>query len=731
MLLRTRVSLFASIAFAVICVCLAFAALQRENIITERFAGEIINDRSTVWDRIIEKIVLRMTASVSLIEENAGLAEAVDSGDSGAIQRQANSVLEQLRSDQDADRFEILSKVGGLLYSSLSGVFLTSVVSDAQARDAMASGNIISGLGNDRQRNIAIAVGVPIRKNGEVVGIGVISTDIREAIAEMETVTRSTVLIVNRRGRLLAGSGQAIWTELQGLVDLLLPDSLQTIESGDHVYSVLVAPQIANLGSLRGNLISVREVTEVAERQRQLGNIMIGGTVVALALVVLLLTFYMAWSFAPLSRGINMLDDLSRGDLGARLQSANEKDEVGRIGIALNNFRSKLVAMERFRQSRERQRGRQERFIRHEMTQLAATLDDEERATVLEELHAIEDAVRHRAATLDSSFANVAKNVEEMDLTEDPSDSEVEASREHDGLAMMALAFQKMSDRVQNQNRQLRAALETKNTLVAIQKELDIAARVQLSLVPSAQPPSSSYEISGTMQPAKEVGGDFFDHFRLSDHNIGIVIADVSGKGVPAALFMVMTRTVLRSIVQVVRSPGKVLERVNNFLEKNNKEELFVTLFYGILDERTGRFTYANGGHNSPLLVDEMGVRPLDLTGGVVLGMIDGLEYEESHVDLVPGNRLICITDGVTEAFNSELEAYGDDRFEAAAGKLPDEQSTNEDVRAIVGDVKEFVDGAAQFDDITCVVIRCRELSDDVATNNGLSEANVQWLEGF
>ena len=212
--------------------------------------------------------------------------------------------------------------------------------------------------------------------------------------------------------------------------------------------------------------------------------------------------------------------------------------------------------------------------------------------------------------------------------------------------------------------------------------------------------------MTGIMRPAKEVGGDFYDYFHLDLHHIGVVVADVSGKGVPAGLFMVMTRTLLRAIaVRNVESPGQVLAIVNDFLEQNNAEELFVTLFYGVLEERTGRFVYANGGHNPPILVDSNGANPLKMTGGVALGMFDGLEYADACIDMERGARLILFSDGVTEAFNDDDEAFGDDRLLDTTRALPVEQGPEQDVTDIVSAVDDFAGEAPQFDDITCVVL--------------------------
>ena len=162
-------------------------------------------------------------------------------------------------------------------------------------------------------------------------------------------------------------------------------------------------------------------------------------------------------------------------------------------------------------------------------------------------------------------------------VTIDPNADEVDASKMlgADSLTLMATAFHSMSERVQDQHQRLRDALATKESLIALRKELDIATRVQLSLLPNSIEKSEAFEIAGGMWPAKEVGGDFFDYFRIDEDHIGIAIADVSGKGVPAALFAVMARTLLRGLSTQHNSPREILERVNNFLEKTTTTKIY------------------------------------------------------------------------------------------------------------------------------------------------------------
>ena len=696
MLLRTRISLLVILAFAVICVGLALASIAREDLIKAQYSGATITDRSTLWRKISSSLVQRMADKAWIAAEDETLRRAVYTGDQEATQRIGAVITERLREQGVADRFDVLYADGSLAYSSQSGLFQTPVISAGTAANAIQTGARIGGFGNDQQRNVAVVLGIPLGAPAGAVGIGgigVYATGIDEAIQEMEQATKSSVLVVNRRGRLIAGTADTLWGSLGKLIDLSAVDSLQTVEADDRVYSAVVLPQTADLGSLVARMVSIKDVTELARRQQQVGQVTIGSVIAFLILVLIGLGYYMSRSFAPLTDGVGVLNALSRGDLQARVESAGGRDEVGRIASAVNVFRANLVAFDRFRRSRERQRRRQERFIRREMTQLADTLDEEERVAVLKEL----DQLEHLGPDNESGVISIA------DATGDASSA---LTRESDSLAMTALAFQKMSDRVQSQNQSLREALAAKNAFIALQKELDIAARVQLSLLPDTILLSDTVEITGVMRPAKEVGGDFYDFFRLDQNHIGVAVADVSGKGVPAGLFMVMARTLMRATaVQHVNEPGLVLERVNDFLEQNNSEDLFVTLFYGVLDERTGVFHYANGGHNPPILVDRDGANPLETTGGVALGMFDGLDYADARVDMEPGSRLVLFSDGITEAFNDIEEAFGDDRLLDAARALPTTQGPDKDVNDIVTTVDAFTGDAPQFDDITCVVL--------------------------
>ncbi len=250
-----------------------------------------------------------------------------------------------------------------------------------------------------------------------------------------------------------------------------------------------------------------------------------------------------------------------------------------------------------------------------------------------------------------------------------------------------------------------REALASRDKLVTLQNELNIARKMQRAILPTEFPKKSDFRIFGDMEPARNVGGDFFDVIPLNKGRIGLAIADVSDKGVPAALFMMSTRTLLKGAAIGREQPGDALREVNNMLCEKNDTMMFVTLLYGIYDPANGDFTYANAGHNSPVLVrPDKSCEMLPLTDGVAIGVMPDLEYQQKSVRLAPGDMLNFYTDGVTEAMNENLETFGEERFFDILKNVSD-QSPEDVTRAIFAGIRAFAGDAPQSDDITCMTL--------------------------
>ena len=260
-------------------------------------------------------------------------------------------------------------------------------------------------------------------------------------------------------------------------------------------------------------------------------------------------------------------------------------------------------------------------------------------------------------------------------------------------------------DRGLRQLEMWREAEASRDKLLTLQSELDVANSMQQSILPKVFPKNDQYELYGSMAPARNVGGDFFDIIRLEYGRLGIAIADVSDKGIPAALFMMSSRTLLKGAALGCEDPGTVVTVVNDQLQDGNEANMFVTLFYAVFDPETGLVRYANGGHNPPLIVHRDGSSTiLPLTGGVALGVAPQFEFSTDQCRLEPGEALVMYTDGVSEAEDLDSEEFGMDRLlEVFAGApLESAQAAND---AVFAAVREFAGDRSQSDDITCLVL--------------------------
>lgn len=242
--------------------------------------------------------------------------------------------------------------------------------------------------------------------------------------------------------------------------------------------------------------------------------------------------------------------------------------------------------------------------------------------------------------------------------------------------------------------------------------ELHVATQIQTSMLPCVFPAFPEYEefdIYASTNPAKEVGGDFYDFFLVDKDHLALVMADVSGKGVPAALFMMITKTLLKNVVQSGLSPKAALESVNNQLLENNEAGMFVTVWLGIYEISTGKLTAANAGHEYPAIKRADGLfELLRDKHGFVMGGMENVKYQEYELALHAGDILFLYTDGVAEATDGNNQLYGTDRMLKALNRKPD-ASSKELLLALGADMERFVGEAMQFDDITMMALQVRK----------------------
>jgi serine phosphatase RsbU (regulator of sigma subunit) len=307
------------------------------------------------------------------------------------------------------------------------------------------------------------------------------------------------------------------------------------------------------------------------------------------------------------------------------------------------------------------------------------------------EIKALHDFLHARNQSIKKTFASEVARL--LDVIREQNES-----RQRELEAQVQARTAELAEK----NEQLRAASHR------VQEELNLARAMQLAILPQHFPDDANWSVAATMNPARELSGDFYDCFSLADGRYGVLVADVSGKGVGAAFFMAVSRTVLLDLATAGGSPAEVFARANDLLCERNPMDLFVTALYAIFDPRDGRLVYSSAGHPSPLLRHATGsVESLDCPTDVALGVMAGMSYSDSHAQVERGDTLLLYTDGVTEAFSKQWEIYGEQRLRDWFARTSTE-SARELLTDLVRDVAVFVGEAEASDDLTCLVL-CRK----------------------
>ena len=314
--------------------------------------------------------------------------------------------------------------------------------------------------------------------------------------------------------------------------------------------------------------------------------------------------------------------------------------------------------------------------------------------------HYLVDPLIKIAENSDSFIKRMQSNVEPEELVFDP--VEIKSKGE---LKLLADNVKRLADGVSAYMTNLKTVTAEKER---IGTELSLATRIQADMLPNtypAFPGRPEFDIYATMKPAREVGGDFYDFFLVDEDHLCMVIADVSGKGIPAALYMMAAKIIIANNAMLGKSPAQILYDTNRTICSNNREEMFITVWLGILTISTGKLTAVNAGHEYPAIRNEDGKFELykDIHCFVVGGM-DNTKYNEYELQLKPGTSIFLYTDGVTEAANADYKLFGTDRLINALNKAP-EGKPNQILKNMRNSVGAFVKEADQYDDLTMMCI--------------------------
>jgi len=682
--LRLRILLIAAALVALLGVALFVLSQQRESVWRDGRDAETQALALALWSRTVEAVALRTEAAIGAAATAERLARAVAAGETAAAVASARAFAAAAAQRNPGAAVEVLDPDGYLITGGEAGRPL--IADPLLTRRAAVERAPIRGLRALRDGRLAVASLLPLQADGAVVGVLAIAVPPEPAVAALEQSLRRTALLVDRAERLAQPERAALWEAVRGRFGEGTEVRVEASLGGREWSVERIAVADAGGGRI-GTLYLLADQT----RGALLAELFLRGSAMAaltlLVLAVLALGLWLQRAFAPLETALAALDELAAGRTGVGTVLLPGPGEMGRLAGAVEVLRARSITLSRVEAQRVRRLGRQQRFIRRQMQTLAGTLDPGEREQMLDDLGRIEE----EAAALGGG------------------------ARAEDALGPLAVGFQRMTERVMDQHRrmaelveELRQALKHKTELLSLQQELEIASRMQLSILPQAFPDMATLDVAARMIPAKEVGGDFYDFFLIDERRAAFVVADVSGKGIPAAFFMMIARTLLKATALHLISPQHTLARLNDLLSRENEQMMFVTLFYGVVDLQTGDLRYANAGHNPPVLIRPDGrAEMLPQLEGMAVAVFPGVDFAEGSLRLEPGEALALYTDGVTEAFDAGGGMFGNDRLMETA-RAAGGSTAAETVDRLFVAVQGFAAGVPASDDITALVLRRR-----------------------
>ncbi len=654
--IRLRLTAVISLAGLLLAAGLGYGSIVRERLLAESYSEDRQTALRTVWKTLSQRETDTVSRLLTPLRADAGIRSALLAGDTLLAARLIEDLavrggIERLVTFDPSDGAAGRLFVGRNPLSSRVAKRIVDTRTPASGGDIDASGQPVW--------TVAEALGD--RGRGDVLIVAA-SVPLASAVQEAGAVLGGEAFLVGSEGGLIFGTDPPLWHDLDA-------------EDGDYAVTTADIPAL-NGGSLAA-LHVVTDISELTARQQALRIAFFAAVTIFGCIALWALYANLGGSLQPLNRVIGVLEALSDGRRGVWLEQEAGTDEIARIARAVEAYRSSLSEVERLSAERRRAQRRRERFLRQQMTGLTSAVGEEARQAVTDQL-----------ARLEQEGAS-------------------------DEFEALTLVFEQMAQRIREQHSrltelvdELREALKHKERLAAIESELAIAHDLQLSVLPRETPPQRTVEIAAQMLPAKEVGGDFYDYFAIDEQRIGLVIADVSGKGIPAAFFMLIARTLLKATALLGESPCRVLTALNDMLEAENEQMMFVTAFYAVVNTETGEVTFANAGHNPTYRIDAGGqLSTLPMASGLALAIMPDFDFEEGKTNLAPGETLFLYTDGVNEAFNKAGEQFGEPRLEAElaahAGASP----------AVICDamrasVEKFSAGVEQSDDITTVAVR-------------------------
>ncbi|MGB3277464.1 MAG: PP2C family protein-serine/threonine phosphatase [Castellaniella sp.] len=665
--LRLRLTLIIALGFALVIGSLSGLQALREHLLRQQAANLGLEDQSALWTQFLVSQTRDISGRLHALSPQLDVA-----GDPAKAQREPVPSLDYLALVDPNRRVYVLQ-----------GDASEAAPLDAGTLDNVLAGGKVRGL-RDLDGNLTMLMAAqPIHFRGGTWALigGRTLERAAQRIDPLRDDDNYSVHFLNSRGRLVASTGFSQWSRLN--LALMVQDvQYRTLEDQGRILLLTATPVTSISGGAGGLLVTLKDVTTLMKPSMTLGTLALL-LAAGLAILGLVLIHRIIWrSFRPLQDSLRTLGELSGSPEEADGRSgAARQDEIERLGYSIAAFRHKTLQLARDQAQQARIRRLQEAVMAGELRALADSMDSVSR----QEVQALIGRLGH-------------------------------SSEEGDGLRRLAEVMGDLRCRLVEQHQrlsdmviELRDALITKTKLAGLQQELQIASAVQFSILPRTMPDDPRMDLDCRIIPARDVGGDFYDFYMLDANHLGFVIADVSGKGIPAALFMAISRTLLKSTARFVRRPADCVQRVNALLAAENEQMLFVTLFYATLDLRDGRLDYVNAGHHMPWLIGAQGeLSVVPPTQGIAVGIAEDIPYTQKTMYLKPGDRLYLYTDGITEAFNPEGRVFGEERLAGLLRAQSPDVALDVLIDAVIADVRAFENGTDPTDDVTSLCLRYR-----------------------
>lgn len=692
MLLRTRIVLIFGVASLALLVALLVPLLVVQSLTEQALSTLQQEEQDASWTAALESgatpfelLSSQMTADPALLEA----ASADDTATTGRLLAAAGARAGVYRIDIVARQDRLFASSAGL--AAESPLIDTSNLATRLQRDPW-----LIGLESSPDGKLLLVVTTAF-PGGRALSVAT------NASAVLKTLGRDAdrkLFLVDRSGALLLSTSDADWPDLSKA--LTSRDGSMQLDRDANHFDVVSTPLLNTAGLQIGTLVSMRDATAAAQRRTLVLLLTGGGAVLVFMGLLLALYGFTKAALDPLAEITRVIRAMAAGDSMVSAEMPDRppanQDEVGAIATAVEVFRRDIVALARTKLTGTLRQAQQQALIRNEMAKLASVLEESEREDLLADLAEIE-ASSEQGSALAEGFRRMA--------------------------ARVTAQHRKLADLLAERTRDLeivRQALAERAQLSRLRQELEVARHLQLSSLPQIFPPfphRHDFEIFAAMEPAKEVGGDFYDFALLDGDRLAIMIGDASGKGVSAAMFIAMGRSILRSAIVRGASPAQAMAVANSTMAVENNTMMFATVFVAILDLRTGWLTYASAGHNPPYLISQKGgVTILGGITGIALGVMEDAVYDDEERLVPEGGSVVLFTDGVTEANAPDMSMFEEERLETALAALT-QAAPHAAVAAILAAVQTFANGAEQADDITVLALRfLGPIADTVTTTS-------------